>query len=900
MTRQRLSVWVAVVFLLGTVNLPGQSGSGTSAISGTSASVVPRLIKFSGEINPQTTQIKQTEEGEDGKNGSATPITVTFSLYELQEGGSPLWSEVEKVLLDEQGRYTVLLGATVPEGLPLDLFTSGEALWLGVQPQLSGAVEQPRVLLVAVPYALKAADSDTLGGKPASAYALAGSPALVVPAGASYQSSNSSPLEQATNPSTTGATPEQPAAPCLGLTDDGKAATPQVALYSGPCALTEDKNFVDVAGKVGIGTNAPSSPLNVVGTFGSISAYQSALNVASNWTPTANDPTDAVFGVESIAAKYGAFNSATALGVRGVEGVTENFGSGKVTGMAGMVGVVENRGKGTITNAYGTYLYPPQAAAGSPITNGYGIYISGQKATGVTNGYGIYTAGAHDINYLAGSVGIGTATPAALLEVNGTARFDAPVIFATGQTFPIPKSGVTNAMLANSSLSIMPGIDLTGGGQVPLGGATSLSLDTNKVPQLATPNTFAGKQTISTGDLSLSNGNLDLPSTTSATSGVINLGGNPFIQSCCFSSKPGNGASTNMFVGLSAGNFSTTGTANTATGAYSLSSDTAGSNNTASGYLALLSNTTGNGNTADGNDALYSNTTGFNNTAIGNQAGYNGQFSLPATGSNSTFIGAYAAAKVDKLTNATAIGYNAQVSQSNTIVLGATSDVSGNPLTTQVGIGTSLPDRPLSIVGSGSGLEMISYKNASQKTVWHVNLNPVGHLGLNFAETGVSDGRLFLMPGGTVGINTITPNSKYALDVNGNLNVSGSITAGTKDFKIDDPVDPEHKDLYHASIESSEMMDLYTGNVILDAAGEAVVLMPEWFEALNEDFRYQLTAVGAPGPNLYVKEKVQNNRFRIAGGVPGGEVSWQVTGIRHDAWAKAHQLQVEQRKSAAE
>src|SRR5208282_2957024 len=127
----------------------------------------PRLIKFSGALSPQITRSEASKD-------SLTAIGVIFSLYEFQEGGSTLWSEQQRVSLDTQGRYSVLLGATQAEGLPLDLFTSGKALWLGVQPQLPGAVEQPRVLLVAVPYAFKASDSDTLGGKPASAYALAG------------------------------------------------------------------------------------------------------------------------------------------------------------------------------------------------------------------------------------------------------------------------------------------------------------------------------------------------------------------------------------------------------------------------------------------------------------------------------------------------------------------------------------------------------------------------------------------------------------------------------------------------------------------------------------------------------------------------------------------------------
>ena len=96
------------------------------------------------------------------------------------------------------------------------------------------------------------------------------------------------------------------------------------------------------------------------------------------------------------------------------------------------------------------------------------------------------------------------------------------------------------------------------------------------------------------------------------------------------------------------------------------------------------------------------------------------------------------------------------------------------------------------------------------------------------------------------------------------------------------------------------MMNIYNGNVRLDANGEAWVELPEWFEALNRDFRYQLTAVGAPGPNLYVAEEISGNRFKIAGGSPASKVSWQVTGIRQDVFADAHRIKVEEDKPAAE
>ena len=125
---------------------------------------VPRLVRFSGIVK-------------DSVDKPATgSVTLTFALYSEKEGGSALWVETQSVVADAQGHYTVLLGANTADGLPLDMFVTGTARWLGVLPALSGVAEQPRVLLVGVPYAMKAADADTLGGKPASAFLLAGTP----------------------------------------------------------------------------------------------------------------------------------------------------------------------------------------------------------------------------------------------------------------------------------------------------------------------------------------------------------------------------------------------------------------------------------------------------------------------------------------------------------------------------------------------------------------------------------------------------------------------------------------------------------------------------------------------------------------------------------------------------
>jgi hypothetical protein len=114
-------------------------------------------------------------------------IGATFAIYSEQEGGTPLWTEDQNVELDANGNYTALLGATKNGGVPPELFAGGEARWLQVKFYAPGEVDLPRVLLVSVPYALKAGDADTLGGKPASAYLLAGSSTSAQPSEAAQR-----------------------------------------------------------------------------------------------------------------------------------------------------------------------------------------------------------------------------------------------------------------------------------------------------------------------------------------------------------------------------------------------------------------------------------------------------------------------------------------------------------------------------------------------------------------------------------------------------------------------------------------------------------------------------------------------------------------------------------------
>jgi len=134
----------------------------------------------------------------------------------------------------------------------------------------------------------------------------------------------------------------------------------------------------------------------------------------------------------------------------------------------------------------------------------------------------------------------------------------------------------------------------------------------------------------------------------------------------------------------------------------------------------------------------------------------------------------------------------------------------------------------------------------------------------------------------------------------GDVYVTGSLGKGGGGFKIDHPLDPANKYLNHSFVESADMKNIYDGIVMLDGHGEAVVELPRWFEALNHNFRYQLTALGASAPNLYIAEKIAHDRFKIAGGNADMEVCWQVTGSRLDAWAQAHAMAVDEEKPAHE
>ncbi|MEV5881943.1 hypothetical protein AB0L74_04350 [Streptomyces sp. NPDC052020] len=142
-------------------------------------------------------------------------------------------------------------------------------------------------------------------------------------------------------------------------------------------------------------------------------------------------------------------------------------------------------------------------------------------------------------------------------------------------------------------------------------------------------------------------------------------------------------------------------------------------------------------------------------------------------------------------------------------------------------------------------------------------------------------------------------NQGYAGWFSGKVHITGGLTKASGGFKIDHPLDPENKYLVHSFVESPDMLNVYSGNVETDGSGEAVVVLPGYFEALNQDFTYQLTCVGQFAQAI-IAEEIQDNRFSIKTDKPSVKVSWQVTGVRQDPYAVRNRISPEEEKSEGE
>jgi hypothetical protein len=219
-----------------------------------------------------------------------------------------------------------------------------------------------------------------------------------------------------------------------------------------------------------------------------------------------------------------------------------------------------------------------------------------------------------------------------------------------------------------------------------------------------------------------------------------------------------------------------------------------------------------------------------------------------------------------------------------------------------VGIGTTNPVRQLDVL---SALSTGIHGETTQAAGTGVYGKASGQGVMGFSATGDGVHGTTTSGYGVYGNNGGSNSVGYAgyfngrVNVGGNLHVAGTLSKLGGTFKIDHPLDPANKTLSHSFVESPDMMNLYNGNVTTDADGRATITMPAWFEALNRDFRYQLTTIGSFARAM-VEREIDGNTFVIRTDAPNVRVSWQVSGVRQDVWAKDHPVAVEADKPASE
>ena len=737
-------------------------GQQAPAVGFTSSAVVPNaavpnLVRFSG---------RATDAGGKQLSGMAG---MTFALYAQETGGAALWLETQSVQVDATGHYSVLLGITKNEGLPADVFASGQARWVGVQ--VAGQAEQPRVMLLTVPYAMKAGDAATIGGLPPSAFLMA--PPIVTNGSATNAASTSSATPPASsNVTTTGGTVN--AIPLFTT-----ATNIQNSILTQTAATA-----VNVAGKL----NLPATG-TATATGGKASRPEDFVASAFNSSTSA-----AVAQTFQLQAEAAANNTATP--------------------------------SGTLNLLYGS-------GATAPTETGFKI-----------NNKGLIT-------------------------------------FATGQTFPGGGGTITG---------VTAGTDLTGGGTT---GTVKLNLDTTKIPALVSNNTFTGTEKFS-GNVGVGAG--ASPSGNGYT--PLTVGGNTNFGTWLALSNTSTGGHTWNIISAGSGNAEGAGnigiTDLTGTSTIWLEGNTKTTTLSATGLVgagALVVNTTAGASIIDAD--------GFGKNAGGNTPGlrFGGGGSGEGIASNrtigSTIFG------LDFYTNFTR---RMSVLQSGQVAIGSATAgaqlgviASSNAFPGMYTQGGSSP--------SGSGQNgsdgMDSYAGSGDGV--GIGGNGITAYG-GSGDVGGSGGVFQGAPSGT-GI-TATGGSCNGCDVTaglflGNIVVIGSVLTGSAVYSMDHPLDPANKYLTHAAVESSDMKTMYDGNVTTDASGQAVVELPEWFEALNRDFRYQLTVIGQFAQAI-IADKIADHRFSIRTNKPNVEVCWQVTGIRQDAWAKAHPLIAESEKSARE
>ncbi len=377
------------LFLTLALTFPSIAASAQTAAGATTTTIqVPRLIRINGEVAQPS-----------GATGAPASVDLVFALYSDEAGGEPLWQETQRVDVDATGHYSVLLGSSQPEGLPVELFNAAQAQWLGVARQ--GEAEQPRIMLVSVPFALKAGDAETLGGKPASAFAPAVPPEAGSPGAASPHA---------------GASEAAGSSNAHSLTITGGGTADYLPMWTSASGLASSTIYeTKTTHNLGVGTIAPTAALEIVDNTelpllsktsdSKLSAIQGTNSGTNSGTPGVGD---GVYGASSTpdgAGVYGTSSGDGSAGVWGVSSATTGYGDGvygRAASPSGYSAGVWGDSSGAGGNGVVGWCLGDNGCTGvwgySSTTTGSGYGVVGESLTGV-GVFGKTTAPGQDAVY---------------------------------------------------------------------------------------------------------------------------------------------------------------------------------------------------------------------------------------------------------------------------------------------------------------------------------------------------------------------------------------------------------------------------------------------------------------------------------------------------------------------
>ncbi|MGA7312779.1 MAG: hypothetical protein WBX22_02300 [Silvibacterium sp.] len=729
------------------------------------APVVPQTIKYDG--------VALEHHG--------VKLEVAFRIYPSMEGGDPLWSETQSVSIGTDGKYSVFLGADTPGGLPQTVFVAGQARWLGIS--IAGAPEQTRVPWVSVAYAMKAADAETLGGLPVSAF-MRTNPSGNSSAGAASTGTN---LNAAS-----------PATASAGSAVTGSGRIDYIPMWTGTTKLGTSIIF-QAGGNIGVGIKTPpGATVDAAGT-GIV-----LRGISSGKTGLTNGVSGEASSTTSYAAGVSGFESATTGQVWGVGGSTNSTTNG-AAGVSGYEGAATGQVYGVSGNTNST-------------TNGAAAVNGGEYATsGVV--YGV--------------------NGATISTTNGAAAVNGYEGAATGVVYGVQG----NTTSTTSYAAGVKGIESAATGQVfGVGGATNST--TNGAAGVS------GYEGAATGQVYGVSGN-----TNSTTDGAAAVNGGEY-------------GATGVVYGVNGGTNSTTD------GAAGVNGYEGASTGRVYGVNGSVSSST---NFAAGVSGYESATTGLVYGVYGGTASGEG---VAVQGEDRSLTGGTGVSGITRATSGYGVGVNGMASDTTGLNIGINGTAGMNGVGVQ-GNSSNVAVAGINQVCGDSGCTRVPGVAGQFATgTGGVVLQGLSGPGPKFTQVFTVDA---------------SGNGYYA----GNLNVTGTLSKGGGSFKIDDPLDPANKYLSHSFVESPDMMNVYNGNITTDRHGLATVILPDYFDALNRDFRYQLTVMGQFAQAIVARE-IEKNHFVIRTNKPGVKVSWQVTGIRQDAYANANRIPVEEDKPAQE